>query len=150
MSNHKILVTSGKKTAKWPNKTGIICILSLWNWNQYKNTKEVSTWHLVLPAVCDKGLFSVSLSHFQSWGVAVMSNLQLLGLFNCLPAPFLSPLITAHPFHWFSPPPVSVDGATPRQGITHNLDSHTTLSQGWRTRHYQRHLFPHPRRYDLG
>lgn len=33
-----------------------------------------------------------------------MSNLQLLGLFNCLAAPFLSPLITAHPFLWFSPP----------------------------------------------
>lgn len=78
------------------------------------------------------GLFSVSL-HFQSWSVAVMSNLQLLGLFNCLPALFLSPLITTHPSLWIGPPSVCGRGYT-NGGITHNLGSHTTLSQRWRTR----------------
>jgi len=84
-----------------------------------------------------------SLSHFQSWGEVVMSNLQLLGLFNCLPAPFLSPLITTHPFHWFSPPIVGGWGYT-MEGITHNLYRHTTLSQDWRTD--QRHH--HPKRWN--
>lgn len=76
------------------------------------------------------GLFSVAL-HFQSWSVAVMSNLQLLGLFNCLPALFLSPLITTHPSLWIGPPSVCGRGYT-NGGITHNLGSHTTLSQRWR------------------
>lgn len=100
------------------------------------NTKiQASPWHLVLPAVCDKGLLSVSLSlsvlrcggyvqSSASWFVQLLACSLSLPSYNDTPLPLVQP----------PPPPVSVDGATPWQGITHNLDRHTTLSQGWRTR----------------
>lgn len=111
--------------------------------------KRGITWHLVLPAVCGNGLLSVSLSlSVLRCGDYVQSSaswfVQLLGCSVSLPS------YNGTPLPLVQPPPVSVDGATSRQGITHNLDNHTTLSQGWRTRHYLRHLYPYHRRYGLG